>query len=166
RKEGHIPFAETVEVRAGIVRVGDVRIDRGGAIEGRVLDGHGGPLVRVSVVAAQQIRNRDGTMRFGGGAAATTNDVGEFRLSGLTPGQYTVGAQPPRSVVSPFAGGSPTAAPTTYVSTFYPGSSDVQQGTAVTVSRGLTTGGIQFSMLSVSAYQVFGVVVDASGRPV
>ena len=166
RKEGYIPFAATLEVRADAVRLSDVRMDRGGAIEGRVLDGHGAPMVRVLVSATQQVRNRDGTVRFTGGAGGTTNDLGEFRVSGLAPGQYTVRASPPASVVNPFAGGSPTAAPATYVPTFYSGSSEVEQGRAVTVSRGLTTRGIEFSMLLVPSYQVFGVVVDSSGRPV
>lgn len=166
RKEGYIPTSSTVEVGAGVLRVGDVRMDRGGAIEGRVLDGHGGPMVRVAVVATQQVRNRDGTVRFTGGAAGTTNDLGEFRVSGLAPGQYTVRASPPASVVNPFVGGSPTAATTAYVPTFYPGSLEVEHGTAVIVSRGLTTQGIEFSMLSVPSYQVFGIVVDSSGRPI
>jgi len=166
RKEGFIPTSSSVEVGTGVLRVGDVRMDRGGAIEGRVLDGHGGPMVRVSVSATQQVRNRDGTVRFTGGAAGTTNDLGEFRVSGLAPGQYTVRASPPPSVVSPFAGGSPTAATAVHVPTFYPGFLEVEQGTVVTVSRGLTTRGIEFSMLSVRSYQVFGVVVDSAGRPV
>jgi hypothetical protein len=51
------------------------------------------------------------------------------------------------------------------VPTFYPGFLEAEQGTAVTVSRGLTTRGIEFSMLSIRSYQVFGVVVDTSGRP-
>ena len=169
-KEGYIPLGPSsslvVDVGGGTVKVRDVPIDRGGAIVGRVLDARGGPVTGVMVLAMQQIRNRDGTVRLAGGASGQTNDLGEFRVSGLVPGQYAVLAQPPRSTVNPFTGGSPTAAPAAYVSTVYPGSSDIAQAGTVTVSRGLTTSGIEFSMLSVASYQVFGVVVDAAGQPI
>jgi hypothetical protein len=170
QKEGYVTLGATsahvIEVGGGAMRIRDVQIDRGGAIEGRVLDARGTPVVRGSVLAMQQLRNRDGTVRLTGGASGQTNDLGEFRVPGLVPGLYVVLAQPPPSIVNPFTGGSPTAAEASSVRTFYPGSFDVAQASPVTVSRGLTTRGIQFSMLSVPSYQVFGVVVDTSGRPV
>jgi carboxypeptidase family protein len=169
-KEGYIPLGPSsslaVEVGGGTARIRDVQIDRGGAIVGRVLDARGGPITRVMVLAMQQLRNRDGSVRLTGGASGQTNDLGEFRVSGLGPGLYVVLAQPPPSFVNPFTGGSPTAAPASSVRTFYPGALDVAQASPVAVSRGLTTRGIEFSMLSVPSYQVFGVVVDNSGRPV
>ena len=87
-------------------------------------------------------------------------------MSGLAPGQYAVLARPSSGVVNPFTGGSPTASATVYVPTVYPGVADIAQGTPVNVARGVATSGIEFSMLSVRSYQVFGVVVDTSGRPV
>ena len=167
QKEGYIPLAsQVIDVGAGAARVRDIRIDRGGAIIGRVLDSRGGPVVRMSVLATQQARNRDGTVRLTGVASGQTNDLGEFRISGLAPGQYAVFAQPTQNVVSPFTGGSPTPAPSVYVRTFYPRSSDPAQAGPVSVSRGTTTTGIEFSMLSAASYQVFGVVVDTGGQPV
>jgi len=169
-KDGYVAFGATsshvIEVGGGVVRVRDVQIDRGGAIEGRVRDARGTPMVRVSVLAMQQLRNRDGTVQLTSGASGQTNDLGEFRVSGLAPGLYVVLAEPPTSFVNPFTGGSPTAAATSHVRTVYPGSFDVAQASPVTVSRGGTTTGIDFSMLSVRSYQVFGVVVDTEGRPV
>ena len=169
RKEGYVALDATsshvIDV-GGAVRIRDVHIERGGAIEGRILDGRGTPVVRGSVLAMQQLRNRDGTVRLTGGASGQTNDLGEFRVSGLVPGLYVVLAQPPSSLLDPFTGGSPTAAAASFVRTVYPGSFDVAQASPVTVSRGLTTRGIEFSMLSVPSYQVFGIVVDTSGRPV
>jgi len=168
-KEGYAPLApgsQVIDVAGGAARVRDIRIDRGGAIIGRVLDSRGGPVVRMSVLATQQVRNRDGTVRLTGGASGQTNDLGEFRISGLVPGQYAVFAQPTQNVVNPFTGGSPTAAPSAYVRTFFPGASDPAQAGPVSVSRGGTTTGIEFSMLSAPSYQVFGVVVDTGGQPV
>ena len=170
QKDGYIPLSATtssvtLDVGAGTTRVPDVRLDRGGAIVGRVLDARGNAMVRVSVMAMQQGRNRDGTVRLGGGASASTNDLGEFRISGLAAGQYAVLAQLPPSI-NPFIGGSPTAAPTAHVPTVYPGSSDIAQARPVIVSPGVTTTGIEFAMVSAAAYHVFGVVVDAGGQPV
>ena len=113
-KDGYVAFGATsshvIEVGGGVVRVRDVQIDRGGAIEGRVRDARGTPMVRVSVLAMQQLRNRDGTVQLTSGASGQTNDLGEFRVSGLAPGLYVVLAEPPTSFVNPFTGGSPTAA--------------------------------------------------------
>ena len=87
----------------------DFAMLRGAAIFGRVLDEAGEPVERVSVRAAKLRRFASRWELQQHGEAVLTNDLGEYRLHGLPPGEYVVGADPPRhsrptdEVVSPDA---------------------------------------------------------------
>ena len=172
QKQGYVQFGGagsplTVDVSRGSVLVPEIRLERGGAIAGRVLDAKGNVLSGVSVQAYELARAPNGSVRpTQTGLSVPTNDLGEFRLSGLPSGQYYVAAVVRPVPINPFGGGQPPAAGMTYVTTFYPGFTEVRDATSVTVTRGLTTNGIDFPMRPVAAYQVSGIVVDAQGRPV
>lgn len=148
----------------------DIRLDRGGVITGRVLDAKGNPISRVQVRTVQLRKQPDGTLQPNASSEPFmgTNDRGEFRLSGIPPGVHYVVAQPPPTPTAMLViGGSvPAPATSTYVATFYPGLADVAVASPVTVVNGKTTNGIEFSLFSVPAYQVSGIVVDGAGRPV
>ena len=172
RKDGYVSLAAAtmplIEVAGRNLTAPEIRLDRGGIITGRVLDARGNPMSRVTVRAVQFRRLPNGTIQTTGGSTAVeTNDVGEYRLSGIAPGEHYVVAQPqpPRSM--PLIGGSaPAQATATYVATFYPGFHDAAVASPVTVVRGTTTPAIEFSLQTGPAYQVGGVVIDAGGRPV
>ena len=159
QKTGFVPHganAPPMEMSGGGVTAPEIRLDRGGAIEGRLLDQKGIPLSGVTVRSLQFVRAADGTVRPGGGGSSVqTNDLGEFRLAGLPPGQHYVIAQPR------FLARIDARFPT-----FYPGFADAASASPINVGRGLTTNGIDFSMLVVGAFQVSGMVVDSSGRAV
>ena len=70
----------------------DFSLPRGGVITGRVLDEFGDPAADVQV-AAMRAQNIGGTRRLmPAGRMATTNDIGEFRLFAIPPGNYYVSA--------------------------------------------------------------------------
>ena len=155
--------APIIEVAAGSVTVPDIRLDRGGVITGRVVGANGTPLSDVPVAALSQTRSASGALLSGQNSVTEqTNDLGEFRLSGVPPGDYIVVARP--RPVSPLLG-APTPSATTYLQTVYPGVTDPALAALVRVTRGGTTAGIDFQMIVEAAYQVSGVVVDESGRP-
>jgi hypothetical protein len=89
-----------------------------------------------------------------------TNDLGEFRLYGLPPGDYIVVASP-----QPF--GFATAAVSTAMlpETFYPGSPDATGAQVLTVVAGQTVV-IDFSLFAAATFSVSGAVVDENGAPV
>ena len=158
-----------VEMTAGrTLTAAEIRLDRGGVITGRVLDARGNPMSRVQVRTTQFDQQAGGTIRTTGGSVTVeTNDRGEFRLSGVQPGVHYVVAQPPPSQAGPLIGGTTSPqSPSTHVATFYPGLVDAAAASPITVVHGKTTPAIEFSLVSVPAYQVSGVVVDAAGRPV
>jgi hypothetical protein len=70
----------------------DFALPRGGVITGRILDEFGEPLADAQV-AAQRYQNMGGRRRLvPAGRPAMTNDIGEFRLFAIPPGQYYLSA--------------------------------------------------------------------------
>jgi hypothetical protein len=98
-----------------------------------------------------------------------TNDIGEYRVTGLPPGEYFLAASP-RALV--FAG--PGAASTTgngggaltTTTTYYPGTADQAGAQAITVAAGAEVSNIVFTLQSAPAYRVSGMVVDENGAPI
>ena len=122
---------------------------------------------QVLVRTTQFDRLPGGTIRTTGGSSTVeTNDRGEFRLSGVQPGVHYVLAQPPPQMIPLIGGTAPPPSQSTYVATFYPGFADAVAASPVSVVHGKITNGIEFSLFSVPAYQVSGIVVDSAGRPV
>ena len=66
----------------------NIALPRAGAITGRVIDSFGEPAARVQVGALLLQRGAEPTQR----AGASTDDLGQFRLFGLLPGEYIVKA--------------------------------------------------------------------------
>src|SRR5258706_2885 len=108
----------------------DVRLPRGAVITGRITDEFGEPVTNASVMLLRQqfIRGQRRLMP-GGGGNTQTNDIGEYRIFGLAPGQYYIAAQVQGGTIERFIGGAPAGlegseARTAYALTFYPGTSD------------------------------------------
>lgn len=148
-----------------------VSLRRGGVISGRVLDSLGQPRAEVNVTALlKRLRSDDrpagqtwsGPPLLMPSGQSQTNDLGEFRIFGLWPGDYVIAASP-RSNVD---GAATSSATTTVTSTFFPAAADVSQAEAVTVQAGETLGDLTIQLVTVPAFQVSGVVVDESGAPV
>jgi carboxypeptidase family protein len=161
--------AVSVTVAAGQTSPLDVRLKKGAVITGRIVDSAGEPIAELSVVAMQRAEAGTAAPRLIPAAGgAQTNDIGEFRLSGLAAGDYYVVALPRGS--SPFGGPgvalSSGAARTTLAATFFPGTTDQASAHPIAVSAGADVGNISFAMQSVPAFRVSGVVVDEKGEPV
>jgi len=91
-KGGYAP--STVEIKREIVKSREeieVRLSRGAAISGRVLRSSGAPVAGARV-RATRIDSPDpkATNKPGVPLETTTDDLGEFRISGLAPGRYDV----------------------------------------------------------------------------
>ncbi len=158
-----------------MVRVGDgqsVSVDRqlqkGAVISGRILGANGEPMPDVQMMAMRRVaagRGNPARLMPAPGRSQQTNDLGEFRISGLPAGEYVVAAMPNPMRTS--GGRSSSAGPrTTVVRTFYPGTADEAAAAPVAVTAGAEVGNISFVMQSAAAFRVSGVVVDADGNVV
>jgi protocatechuate 3,4-dioxygenase beta subunit len=166
----------TIQVVAGqTVDGGRVQLQRGGVIAGKVLDPSGEPFTDARVMAMRRINQSAGGAppRFVPApmqGSQQTNDLGEFRLAGLAPGEYYIAAMRgpnnlgvSRSAAPPASNGSARTVPTT---TFYPGTTDPSGAQSVAVAAGAEVGNLVFTMQSGPAFRVSGVVVGDDGTPV
>ena len=155
-----------VDVRGGQRVIGpDIRLVRGGAISGRVLNSRGEPLPDVTVTAFHPVTvgGRPQARGIPSGQASQTNDLGEFRISGLRPGEYYVAAHP--SPQPRFVRRSP-ANNTTLVATYFPGVRETAAAQTLVVNGSETVAGLEFMMLTGAAFAITGIVVDEQDRPV
>lgn len=139
----------------------DFALQRGGVITGRIFDEYGEPLANVDVAAmlARVVNGRPEPQR---SSSAQTNDLGEFRIFGLTPGQYFVQASWRR-----FGGPVDPPSPdrTGYPETFFPGTTIVAEAQRFTVRAGQTIGDLVMALSPIKTARIEGSIVDADGKP-
>ena len=137
----------------------DFKLIRAGVITGRVVDEVGDPVtdVQVAPVRSQLMNGTRQMMPTGRGA--TTNDLGEFRIFGLSPGRYYI------SAIYRGAMGGDTDDRSGYGPTYYPGTGNAAQAQQITIAAGQTVGGMNFTLLPVRTVKVSGIALDAQGRP-
>lgn len=157
--DGGKPF--DVLVGQTIERV-DFTLPRGGVITGRIVDEFGEPLSGLQVGAIQSRLVSGQRQMVPSGRMATTDDLGEFRLYGVTPGQYYVQATWRR-----LGSGDPTSVDQTgYPPTYFPGTVNVGDAQRITVAAGQTISDLAMMLSSIKTARIEGIVVDSGGRPV
>ncbi len=146
-----------VEVDAGQARTDiDFKLRPHGVITGRLVNADGEPVPNM-VVAPMTIRYAGGQRRLLPAGSSITDDRGQYRVIGLTPGTYYVSAADRASAV---AAGQSTAA---VVTTYYPGTLDPQSALTVAVASGRTTEGIDLTMVDAQTTSVRGRVENLTG---
>jgi carboxypeptidase family protein len=159
----------TIRLGAGqLLEVPPVALRKTGVIAGRLLDPQGEPLQDVSVRAIR----REGSAATSARATSSadmanllrqnvrTNDLGEFRLYGLTPGEYFLVASP-----QPFGLATGAVSTAMLPQTYYPGAADASAAQVITVAAGQTVV-IDFSLFAASTFNVSGIVVDSAGTTI
>jgi protocatechuate 3,4-dioxygenase beta subunit len=150
-------------------------LQKGAVITGRVLDQKGEPVTDARVMALRRITPPGASTASPRLIPAAmqgpqmTNDIGEYRVTGLTPGEYFIAASPramgfggPGAASTTGNGGGALTATTTY----YPGTADQAGAQAITVAAGAEVANIVFILQSAPAYRVSGIVVDENGAPI
>jgi hypothetical protein len=144
----------------------NIVLPRGGAVTGRVTDEFGDAILQAQVQAMRLQFQADGERRLmPAGAAAMTDDLGQFRLYGLTPGEYVISA----NTRTPFVAGPPNRQVQDepeegYAPTFYPGTSNPAEAQTMTVGLGqeLT---VHIQLVPSRLAKITGMIVDSQGRP-
>ena len=138
----------------------DFALPRGGIITGRVIDEFGEPLPD-TMVSVQRYQNFNGQRRLvPAGRNAMTNDIGEFRLFAIPPGQFYLSA-----TLRPMNGMADTDDRSGYAPTYFPGTSNVAEAQRVTVGIGQTITDMNMALMPSRMARVTGTVVDSQGRP-
>jgi hypothetical protein len=138
----------------------DFALPRGSVVRGRVFDEYGEPLPNLQV-AAMLSQTVNGQRPMVVRRVVSTDDLGEFRLFGLSPGNYYVQATWRRM---PGAVGSANDR-TGYAPTFYPATTNAAEAQRVTVGIGTMTSDIVIAMTPITTAKISGTAVDSGGQP-
>jgi hypothetical protein len=140
----------------------DIRLPRGGAVEGRVTDANGDPVEGVSVRLMQlEVRGLRRQLEPSPVTARLTDDRGVYRIYGVPPGEYVVAA----TVADRSVGTGPVILPGGYVSTYYPGSPVAASSKPISLGLSSALSGVDIALSRASTGRVTGIFVDAAGRP-
>src|SRR5262249_16495403 len=138
----------------------DFVLPRGGVITGRVIDEFGDPLPD-AMVSVQRYQNINGQKRLvPAGRPGSTNDVGEFRLYAIPPGQYYL-----QATLRPMGMPGDTDDRSGYAPTYFPGTSNMAEAQRVTVRLGQMMSDMNRTLLPTRTARVTGTAVDSRGRP-
>jgi protocatechuate 3,4-dioxygenase beta subunit len=140
----------------------DFNLPRGGIIAGRILDEFGDPTSDVQVMA-MRYQYVQGRRQLGpAGRIASTNDIGEYRLFALPPGQYYISA---RAMGNLNFVDTQSDDRSGYAPTYYPNAASVADAQRVTVAVGQTLTDINLSLSPTRLARVAGTAVDSEGKP-
>jgi hypothetical protein len=147
----------------------NLALPRGGAISGRIVDDLGEPIASVEVMV-QRFAYMGGSRRLvpagAQGGNDRTDDLGQFRLYGLPPGEYYVSAtlrnmefMGPNAMV--VASGQSDG----YAATFFPGTTSVGEARRVAVRAGQDVTNVSFALVSARLGRISGRVTTSGGEP-
>ncbi|HEY4837969.1 MAG TPA: carboxypeptidase-like regulatory domain-containing protein, partial [Candidatus Acidoferrales bacterium] len=148
------PGILTINSRETLDRI-DIRLVADGVISGTVLDEDNQPLVGVPVQAVRVSYERGGHRREAPQTMVNTDDLGNFRLYRLPPGNYFVRIE--NTSINIHSGAQVTQV------AYYPGATSIENAQPLKVTGGNEVSGIRFSVIAAPTYSVSGNIVDTSG---
>ena len=171
------PFesGKAIELAEGqLLDKADMLMPRGSVISGRVLDEFGDP-VTDAMVSTMRLTWSNGRRRLQpAGRTAMTNDLGQFRLYGLPPGDYYVSATmrdmavvemsiAAMGMATPGGGPAPTSG---YAPTYFPGTPNGAEAQKIPIAAGQDAPNTDFALLPVHLAKITGTVISSDGKPV
>jgi hypothetical protein len=156
----------------------DISMPRGSVITGRIVDEFGEAVAEANVTAMRQQWLNGRRRLTPTGRNAQTNDLGQFRLYGLPPGDYYVSAtlrnmdvmamdmMGPMSPGGAAPGPSASAPSSGYAPTYFPGTVSATEAQRISVAAGQEAQGTDFALMAVRMARISGLVINSEGRPV
>jgi hypothetical protein len=151
-----------VEVRDGAEIEIDFALPRVSVISGRVTDETGDVVFGASVWAMQHRWFQSGR-RLVPVRPGRTDDTGQYRITGLSPGEYVVATVVNESWTVTRDGDRQTFG---YVMTYYPSTASAADAQPVQVGIGQEMGAVDMALVPGRAVSVSGTALDATGAPV
>jgi hypothetical protein len=140
----------------------DVTLPRASMISGQILDELAEPVADVQVYAMRSAWFQGRRRMVPMGTPARTDDAGEYRLSGLTPGTYFVMAMLRETWTVTENGAEQTMG---YAPTYFPGTAALTDARRVTVAVGQSASNNNFPLMPGRAGSISGTAVDSTGQP-
>jgi Carboxypeptidase regulatory-like domain len=136
----------------------DFHLSAAGVISGTIYDEDNEPIEGMQVSAIQVRYSPGGRQREVTLRTTQTDDLGNYRLSGLTPGSYYVKTGVNRDAMS-FGGGRGGV---NYGARYYPGALSTDSAQRVQVTSGGEARGVQLSVSPEKTYSISGMILDAT----
>ena len=157
---------------AQVLERADVALPRGGVLAGRVID-EAGEAVADADVSAMRMQFQNGSRHLvQAGRNAMTNDLGQFRIYGLPPGDYFVSAtlhnmgSPVMDMFVPGAGAATGSNQTSgYASTYYPSTPNPAEAQRITLAVGQEMSSADIQLQPVRLTKVTGLAMGSDGKP-
>ena len=149
----------------------DIHMPRGSVISGRIVDEFGEPVAEAMVTAMRQSWAGGRRRLVPAGRSGPTNDLGQFRMFGLPPGEYYVSAtlRNAESMMFEFMGpqGGPTGSNpgSGYAPTYFPGTTSPAEAQKIAVGLAQEVHQTDFALLPVRLSKISGVVMSSEGKP-
>lgn len=175
------PFesGKTIELaEAQVLDKADISMPRGSVIAGRIIDEFGEPIADVAVAAMRSTWSNGKRRLQAAGRAAGTNDLGQYRIFGLAPGDYYVSATfrggdmaMMEMAMAAATGGGGSAGPSGstpnsgYAPTYFPGTTSGGDAQKITLNVGQEAQGTDFALLPVRLAKISGTVIGSDGKP-
>jgi hypothetical protein len=140
----------------------DFTLPRGGIITGRIVDEFGEPVADAQVAPMRYVSQGGRRRMQPSGRMSMTNDIGEYRLFGLPPGQYYVSATMRGGMMMMNVQSDDRSG---YAPTYYPGTANTAEAQKVTLGLGQTLNDINVTLIPTRTATISGTVVDTQGRP-
>jgi protocatechuate 3,4-dioxygenase beta subunit len=139
----------------------DFRLPHGAVVTGRVVDEVGEPAsdAQVTIMRNQYINGR---RQLSVARLSQTNDIGEFRLFAIPPGQYVISA----SMRGLNFGDSPADDRSGYAPTYYPNTTSPTEAQRVTLTVGQMMTDINITLSPTRLARVSGTAVDSNGKAI
>ena len=166
-------------IEAQVLDKANITMPRGSAISGRIVDEFGEPVADAQVSALRSAWVNGRRRLQPAGRMAQTNDLGQYRIYGLAPGEYyvsatlrgggdvvmmdSVAATFVTRAVSPSGSEQPTSG---YAPTYFPGTPNGSDAQKIQLALGQEMTSGDFGLLPVRLVKVSGAVIGSDGRPV
>ncbi|HYT76663.1 MAG TPA: carboxypeptidase-like regulatory domain-containing protein, partial [Vicinamibacterales bacterium] len=160
-------------VEAQVMEKADVALPRGSVLSGRVVDEFGEPVADANVVAMRMQYTSGKRRLVPSGRNSTTNDLGQFRVYGLPPGEYYVSASlrtmdaMVMDILGANAAGGPTGSNQNsgYAATYYPGTPNPGEAQRIPLTVGQELPSIDIQLQPVRLARISGTAVGSDGKP-
>ena len=148
----------------------DFSMPRGSVIAGRIVDEFGEPVADAMVSAMRQTWTGGRRRLVPGGRVSSTNDLGQFRIYGLPPGDYYVSASLRNMETMMFdvmgPGGPTGSSPSSgYAPTYFPGTPSPADAQKISVGLGQEAQQTDFALVPTKLSRITGVAMGSDGKP-
>src|SRR4051812_33523691 len=152
----------TVELADGDTAGGiDFALPRSGVISGRVVDETGDPVAGVGVWVMRYEYFRRRRMLVPVGSSARTDDTGQYRATGVLPGEYLVVAM----LRETWTVGGKDPKVFGYATTFAPSTASAAEAQRVKLTPGKEAANVDVTLVAAPAVSISGIARRADGTP-